>query len=67
MRKNIDIPDEYIEALQLLCVKEKTNPKKWMEEKIVWYINHYWQEKGRYIKPLIVLKKQVSVGKKKKK
>lgn len=50
MRKNIDIPDEYIEALQLLCVKEKTNPKNWMEKTIINKIDAYWLELGYGVK-----------------
>jgi hypothetical protein len=50
MRKNIDIPEDYIEALQMLCVKEKTNPKKWIEKIVIRKIDEYWRELGYYVK-----------------
>lgn len=50
MKKLIDIPDEYIEALQMLCVKEKTNPKNWVEKTIIRRIDAYWRELGYYVK-----------------
>jgi hypothetical protein len=56
MRKNIDISDEAVKAITIQAVHEGTVFKLKAEQIL-----------EDYAKPFIVLKKQVSVGKKKKK
>lgn len=67
MRKLIDIPDEILEAFEMLCVKEKLKPKLMMEKVIENYTKEYWSLKGYGIKPFMVLKKTKSAVAKKKK
>lgn len=56
MRKNIDISEEAVKAITIQAIHEKTVFKLKAEQVL-----------EDYAKPFIVLKKQVSVGKKKKK
>lgn len=56
MRKNLDISEDAVEALTIQAIKEKTVFKLKAEQIL-----------EDAAKPFIVLKKQVSVGKKKKK
>lgn len=51
MKKLIDIPDEILEAFEMLCVKEKTKPKPMIERIVTNYTKNYWAEKGYMITP----------------